>query len=194
MAAAGRPDADVFRQPPGLRRVRQGARVARVRTSTSPTRTASRRSSSRIINGHFDAAGALLDTGANPNIADAIGRTPLFAAVDMNTVPSSNRPGAEDRRERDDRARAHHEAPRPRRQPQRAAEEADAVPDEGRSRQRLDARRRHDAVSARGARRRRAGDAPAAQARRRSEDRDRQRHPRRTSASRCAATRAASTR
>ena len=45
------------------------------------------------MNGHFDAAGALLDAGADPNIADAVGRTPLYAAVDMNTVPSSNRPG-----------------------------------------------------------------------------------------------------
>jgi len=46
-----------------------------------------------LINGHFDAAGALLDAGADPNIADVTGRTPLYAAVDMNTVPSSNRPG-----------------------------------------------------------------------------------------------------
>src|SRR5476649_809774 len=46
-----------------------------------------------IINGHFDVAGALLEKGADPNIADATGRTPLYAAVDMNTVPSSNRPG-----------------------------------------------------------------------------------------------------
>jgi ankyrin repeat protein len=45
-----------------------------------------------IINGHFDVAGALLEKGADPNIADATGRTPLYAAVDMNTVPASNRP------------------------------------------------------------------------------------------------------
>jgi len=45
-----------------------------------------------IINGHFDVAGALLAKGADPNIADATGRTALYAAVDMNIVPSSNRP------------------------------------------------------------------------------------------------------
>jgi ankyrin repeat protein len=47
---------------------------------------------SAIINGHFDVAGALLDKGADPNIADATGRAPLYAAVDFNTMPSSNRP------------------------------------------------------------------------------------------------------
>jgi ankyrin repeat protein len=47
---------------------------------------------SAIINGHFDVAGALLDKGADPNIADATGRTPLYAAVDFNTIPASNRP------------------------------------------------------------------------------------------------------
>jgi len=46
-----------------------------------------------IINGHFDVADALLKKGADPNIADSTGRTALYAAVDMNTVPSSNRPG-----------------------------------------------------------------------------------------------------
>jgi ankyrin repeat protein len=46
-----------------------------------------------LMNGHFDTAAALLAAGANPNIADAVGRTPLYAAVDMDTVPSSNRPG-----------------------------------------------------------------------------------------------------
>ena len=46
-----------------------------------------------IINGHFDVAGALLEKGADANIADSTGRTALYAAVDMNTVPASNRPG-----------------------------------------------------------------------------------------------------
>ena len=45
-----------------------------------------------IINGHYDAAGFLLDKGADPNLADETGRTALFAAVDFNTVPASNRP------------------------------------------------------------------------------------------------------
>ena len=45
-----------------------------------------------IINGHYDAAGFLLDKGADPNLADETGRTALFAAVDFNTVPVSNRP------------------------------------------------------------------------------------------------------
>src|SRR5262249_36219546 len=46
-----------------------------------------------LMNGHFDAARALLDAGADPNIADAAGRTPPYAAAGMNTVPSSNRHG-----------------------------------------------------------------------------------------------------
>ncbi|HSP68763.1 MAG TPA: ankyrin repeat domain-containing protein [Bryobacteraceae bacterium] len=45
-----------------------------------------------IINGHYDAAGFLLNRGADPNLADETGRTALFAAVDFNTVPVSNRP------------------------------------------------------------------------------------------------------
>ena len=45
-----------------------------------------------IINGHYDAAGFLLNKGADPNLADETGRTALFAAVDFNTVPVSNRP------------------------------------------------------------------------------------------------------
>jgi uncharacterized protein len=44
------------------------------------------------INGHYDFAAFLLDQGADPNIADETGRTPLFAAVDMHTMPESNRP------------------------------------------------------------------------------------------------------
>jgi uncharacterized protein len=45
-----------------------------------------------IINGHYDDAGYLLDRGANPNLADDTGRTPLFSAVDFHTMPVSNRP------------------------------------------------------------------------------------------------------
>jgi len=44
------------------------------------------------INGHYDFAGLLLDHGADPNIADETGRTALYAAVDMHTMPASNRP------------------------------------------------------------------------------------------------------
>lgn len=44
------------------------------------------------INGHYDVAGFLLDQGADPNIADETGRTALYAAVDMHTMPASNRP------------------------------------------------------------------------------------------------------
>jgi ankyrin repeat protein len=44
------------------------------------------------INGHYDFAAFLLDQGADPNIADETGRTALYAAVDMHTMPESNRP------------------------------------------------------------------------------------------------------
>jgi ankyrin repeat protein len=39
-----------------------------------------------VINSHYDLAALLLDLGANPNVADATGMTPLYAAVDMHTV------------------------------------------------------------------------------------------------------------
>jgi ankyrin repeat protein len=45
-----------------------------------------------VINGHYDFAAFLLDQGADPNIADETGRTALYAAVDMHTMPGSNRP------------------------------------------------------------------------------------------------------
>src|ERR1700733_4472265 len=45
-----------------------------------------------VINGHYDFAAFLLDQGADPNIADETGRTALYAAVDMHTMPESNRP------------------------------------------------------------------------------------------------------
>jgi ankyrin repeat protein len=45
-----------------------------------------------LMNGHFDAAGALIDAGIDINAADNVGRTPLYAAVDAHTMPSSNRP------------------------------------------------------------------------------------------------------
>jgi ankyrin len=45
-----------------------------------------------ITNAHFDLAAALLDRGANPGKWDWFGRTPLYAAVDMNTIPHGGRP------------------------------------------------------------------------------------------------------
>lgn len=42
-----------------------------------------------IINAHYDAAAVLLDLGADPNIGDTVGMTPLYAAVDMNTFPDT---------------------------------------------------------------------------------------------------------
>ncbi len=39
-----------------------------------------------IINAHYDTAALLLDLGADPNLADARGMTPLYAAVDMHTL------------------------------------------------------------------------------------------------------------
>lgn len=52
-----------------------------------------------LMNGHLDAAGALIDSGINVNLSDDVGRTALWAAVDLHTVPSSNRPAP---RETDD--------------------------------------------------------------------------------------------
>jgi ankyrin repeat protein len=45
-----------------------------------------------LMNGEFDVAGALIDAGIDITIADNVGRTPLLAAVDAHTMPSSNRP------------------------------------------------------------------------------------------------------
>jgi ankyrin repeat protein len=45
-----------------------------------------------IINGHYDVASYFLAQGADANIADEVGRTPLYAAVDMHTLPDSNLP------------------------------------------------------------------------------------------------------
>jgi ankyrin repeat protein len=42
-----------------------------------------------IINGHYDAAAALVEKGANPNLADIKGMTPLYAAVDMHTLATT---------------------------------------------------------------------------------------------------------
>ncbi len=45
-----------------------------------------------LINGHVDVAGLLIDRGIDVNIEDRVGQTALYAAVDLHTVPSSNRP------------------------------------------------------------------------------------------------------
>jgi ankyrin repeat protein len=45
-----------------------------------------------LINGHYDVAYALIEAGANPNLVDYTGRSALYAAVDFNTMPESNRP------------------------------------------------------------------------------------------------------
>jgi ankyrin repeat protein len=42
-----------------------------------------------VINGHYDVVAALLEKGADPNVADIKGMTPLYAAVDMHTVPTT---------------------------------------------------------------------------------------------------------
>jgi len=39
-----------------------------------------------IINAHYDIAAMLIERGANPNLADVTGMTPLYAAVYMNTL------------------------------------------------------------------------------------------------------------
>ncbi len=39
-----------------------------------------------VINGHADVVALLLARGANPNLADRTGMTPLYAAVDLHTI------------------------------------------------------------------------------------------------------------
>jgi ankyrin repeat protein len=45
-----------------------------------------------ITNAHFDTGAYLLAHGANPNKWDWWGRTPLYEAVDQNTIPHGGRP------------------------------------------------------------------------------------------------------
>jgi ankyrin repeat protein len=52
-----------------------------------------------LINGHVDVAAELIKGGIDVNLADRVGRTALYAAVDLHTVPGSNRPAP---RETDD--------------------------------------------------------------------------------------------
>ena len=45
-----------------------------------------------VLNGSFDLAAYLVSKGANVNKWDWWGRTPLYAAVDLNTIPRGGRP------------------------------------------------------------------------------------------------------
>lgn len=45
-----------------------------------------------VLNGHFDLAAYLINKGANVNKWDWWGQSPLYAAVDMNTLPHGGRP------------------------------------------------------------------------------------------------------
>jgi ankyrin len=45
-----------------------------------------------VINTRYDLAADLIRRGANPNQWDLWGRTPLYAAVDLNTIPRGGRP------------------------------------------------------------------------------------------------------
>jgi len=45
-----------------------------------------------VINGQWDTAKFLIEKGANPNKWDLWGRAPLYAAVDLNTLPRGGRP------------------------------------------------------------------------------------------------------
>ena len=167
MVATGRDDAAVVRRARRLRRVHSGtARSTWRRRRTRPRRTASARWCSALINGHYDVAGALVQAGIDPNLVDYTGRGGLYAAIDFNTMPSSNRPGAEGDRGLVDGARRRSDAARARRRSERAARALAAVSRQARPRQRLDARRRHHAVPARREGRRPASDAPTASTRR----------------------------
>ncbi|HYR42420.1 MAG TPA: ankyrin repeat domain-containing protein, partial [Terriglobia bacterium] len=45
-----------------------------------------------VLNGHFDLAAYLINKGGNPDKWDWWGQSPLYAAVDMNTLPHGGRP------------------------------------------------------------------------------------------------------
>ena len=103
-----------------------------------------------IINGHYDAAGFLLDKGADPNLADKTGRAALYAAVDMHTMPASNRPSPDESGNDMSSLDLIKSLARSRRCRQRATEDSAAVPDQGGPGQRHDADYRHHTDPARG--------------------------------------------
>ena len=93
VAAAGRPHAAVLRRARGLRRVRAGARVelgADVNATDSGRHQPDRdRADQRALRrrGRADRRGRRRE----PRSTD-VGRSALYAAVDFNTMPASNRP------------------------------------------------------------------------------------------------------
>ena len=54
-----------------------------------------------LMNGHLDVVRVLIEHGIDVNMEDKVGQTALYAAVDLHTVPASNRPAP---RETDDEA------------------------------------------------------------------------------------------
>ena len=62
------------------------------RTSTSWTARARRHWCIALMNLHFDTAKVLIESGADIQLWDFYGQTPLYAAVDTNTVPRGARP------------------------------------------------------------------------------------------------------
>ncbi len=79
-----------------------------------------------ILNAHFDTAKVLIEAGANVNRWDFWGRTPLYSAVDFNTMPRGgrpDRPSPDDTTPLDDRD----DAAGARREPEHAAEAVPAV-------------------------------------------------------------------
>src|SRR4029453_11205899 len=45
-----------------------------------------------LLNGHYDAAGALINAGPDVILSDKLGRTPIYSAVDNHSMPVSARP------------------------------------------------------------------------------------------------------
>jgi ankyrin repeat protein len=48
-----------------------------------------------IVNGHYELASMLIERAADPDIADANGRTPIYAAIDLRNVQWSQAPAPE---------------------------------------------------------------------------------------------------